>query len=100
MYLQTHQKEVADMVAITKDLEATSRQLQEHLKFNHSSLKNAIEYLMLKVEQAQENLKREGRTIVTKVGVHQLPTLWSFLFVEKKVVLDFQIWILASERIW
>ena len=57
------------MVSITKELETTSRQLQEHLKFNHSSLRQAIESLTLKVEIAQENLKREGRVIVNKVRI-------------------------------
>lgn len=69
MYLETHQKEVVEMVSITKELESTSRQLQEHLKFNHSSLRQAIESLTLKVEMAQENLKRQGRSIVNKVSV-------------------------------
>ncbi|XP_065214147.1 prominin-like protein isoform X2 [Planococcus citri] len=68
MYLETHQKEVAEMVSITKELETTSRQLQEHLKFNHTSLKQAIESLTLKVEIAQENLKRQGRTIVNRLA--------------------------------
>ncbi len=69
LYLEVHQKrQVTEMTAIVKDLESTAVQLQEHLKFNHTSLKNAVEHLVGEVQLAQEKLLKEGRTIVTKVS--------------------------------
>lgn len=55
------------MTRTMKELESIAHQLQEHLKFNRTSLKNAIEYLLDEVNQAQYKLKNEGQTIVTKV---------------------------------
>ncbi|XKL60926.1 hypothetical protein PGB90_007983 [Kerria lacca] len=69
MYLQTHQiYQVAEMISITKELESIAAQLQEHLKFNHTSLKNAVEHLLEEVKTAQEKLQIRGRGIVTKLA--------------------------------
>lgn len=71
MYLQTHQiYQVAEMISITKELESIAAQLQEHLKFNHTSLKNAVEHLLEEVKTAQEKLQIRGRGIVTKVNLY------------------------------
>lgn len=68
MYLRLHQENhVKAMRNISELLESTANQLQEHLRFNHSSLRNAVEHLLLEVEQAQNYLDNEGPTIVTKV---------------------------------
>lgn len=68
MYLKVHQgQHVAAMLDISQRLESTANQLQEHLRFNHTSLRHAVEHLLLEVEQAQTYLYTEGPTIVTKV---------------------------------
>jgi len=69
MYLKVHQgQQVALMLDISQRLESTANQLQEHLRFNHSSLRHAVEHLLIEVEQAQKYLYNEGPTIVTKVS--------------------------------
>jgi len=69
MYLKVHQaQQVALMLDISQRLESTANQLQEHLRFNHSSLRHAVEHLLIEVEQAQKYLYTEGPTIVTKVS--------------------------------
>lgn len=55
------------MIDITKNLESTAAQLEEHLKFNHSSLRAAVEHLLTEVEYAQDKLQREGHSVVVKV---------------------------------
>lgn len=66
-YLRTHQEQVDEMTKTMKDLESIANKLEEHLKFNHTSLKNAIEYLLVEVQKAQSKLREEGQIIVTKV---------------------------------
>lgn len=61
---------VAAMLDISQRLESTANQLQEHLRFNHSSLRHAVEHLLVEVEQAQQYLYTEGPTIVTTVSKH------------------------------
>ncbi|XP_001946597.2 prominin-like protein isoform X2 [Acyrthosiphon pisum] len=69
MYLKVHQaQQVALMLDISQRLESTANQLQEHLRFNHSSLRHAVEHLLIEVEQAQKYLYTEGPTIVTKLA--------------------------------
>jgi len=59
---------VAAMLDISQRLESTANQLQDHLRFNHSSLRSAVEHLLIEVEQAQNYLYHEGSSIVTKVS--------------------------------
>ncbi|XP_025422420.1 prominin-like protein isoform X2 [Sipha flava] len=69
LYLKVHQNQhVAGMLDISQRLESTAIQLQEHLRFNHSSLRHAVEHLLVEVEQAQHFLYTEGPTIVTKLA--------------------------------
>ncbi|XP_050421602.1 prominin-like protein isoform X2 [Adelges cooleyi] len=69
MYLKVHQgHHVTAMIDISQRLESTANQLQEHLRFNHSSLRNAVEHLLIEVEQAQNYLRNEGTTLVTKLA--------------------------------
>lgn len=69
MYLKVHQgQHVAAMLDISQRLESTANQLQEHLRFNHTSLRHAVEHLLMEVDQAQVYLYKEGPTIVTKVS--------------------------------
>lgn len=69
MYLRVHQgQQVALMLDISQRLESTANQLQEHLRFNHTSLRNAVEHLLVEVDQAQKYLYNEGPTIITKVS--------------------------------
>lgn len=56
------------MLEISQQLESTAIQLQEHLRFNHTSLRSAVEHLLVEVEQAQKYLYNEGPTIVVKVS--------------------------------
>jgi len=56
------------MLDISQRLEATANQLQDHLRFNHSSLRHAVEHLLIEVEQAQTYLYNKGSLIVTKVS--------------------------------
>lgn len=67
-YLRTHQEQVDEMTKTMKDLESIANKLEEHLKFNHTSLKNAIEYLLVEVQKAQSKLREEGQIIVTKLA--------------------------------
>lgn len=70
MYLKVHQgQHVAAMLDISQRLESTANQLQEHLRFNHTSLRHAVEHLLMEVDQAQIYLYKEGPTIVTKVKI-------------------------------
>lgn len=81
MYLKVHQaQQVALMLDISQRLESTANQLQEHLRFNHSSLRHAVEHLLIEVEQAQKYLYNEGPTIVTKVSNTNYVYLISVLF--------------------
>lgn len=69
MYLKVHQgQHVAAMLDISQRLESTANQLQEHLRFNHSSLRHAVEHLLREVEQAQQYLYKEGPTIVNTLA--------------------------------
>jgi len=69
MYLKVHQgQHVAAMLDISQRLESTAIQLQEHLRFNHSSLRHAVEHLLIEVEQAQQYLYKEGPSIVNTVS--------------------------------
>lgn len=71
MYLKVHQgQHVAAMLDISQRLENTANQLQEHLRFNHTSLRHAVEHLLIEVEQAQRYLYTEGPTIVKTVSKH------------------------------
>lgn len=56
------------MLDISQRLESTANQLQDHLRFNHSSLRHAVEHLLLEVEQAQNYLYKQGPLIVSKVS--------------------------------
>lgn len=70
MYLKMHQAEqVTKMLVIGQQLESTANLLQEHLRFNHSSLRSAVEHLLDEVEHAQTYLYNEGPTIVSKVSL-------------------------------
>lgn len=69
MYLKTHQDNlVSSMIDLSKKLESTAHQLQEHLKFNHTSLQNAIDQLLVDVEGAQKYLRLEGRATVQAIA--------------------------------
>lgn len=73
MYLKGHQNQhVTAMLDISQRLETTANQLQDHLRFNHSSLRDAVEHLLKEVEQAQAYLYNEGSIIVTKVSYSYL----------------------------
>lgn len=63
------------MIDITKNLESTAAQLEEHLKFNHSSLRAAVEHLMVEMKYAQNELQSKGQDILIKVL-----KIWFFLF--------------------
>lgn len=68
LYLHTHQEtHVNEMIRITKQLESTAAQLEEHLKFNHTTLKAAVVHLLREVESAQNELQRRGHAVVIKV---------------------------------
>lgn len=69
IYLKVHQgQHVAAMLDISQRLESTANQLQDHLRFNHSSLRHAVEHLLIEVEQAQTYLYNEGPLIVSKLA--------------------------------
>lgn len=69
MYLALHQQNhVVGMLDYSKRLEAAAALLHTHLKFNHSSLRAAVDHLLLEVEDAQLMLDRDGAALVTKLG--------------------------------
>lgn len=67
-YLKVHEKDVEDLLQLSKRLEHSANLLQEHLKFNHSSLRQAVDHLLDEVEAAQKMLDLEGPNLVIKLG--------------------------------
>uniref|UniRef100_A0A8D8QGB3 Prominin-like protein n=1 Tax=Cacopsylla melanoneura TaxID=428564 RepID=A0A8D8QGB3_9HEMI len=69
MYLKVHHEtQVMGMLDLSKRLEASAILLSEHLKFNHTSLRAAVDHLLLEVEDAQKMLDQDGPNIVAKLG--------------------------------
>lgn len=65
MYLEAHQeRQVGLMVKLSRDLHDNATALASHLRFNHSSLSKAVEYLLLDLRQAQTTLNSQGPAIV------------------------------------
>lgn len=87
------------MLEIIQRLESTANQLQDHLRFNHSSLRHAVEHLLVEVEQAQNYLYTEGPTIITKVSitiylqisVYFFAIKFVYVFIHKKKLLKTKI---------
>lgn len=68
MYLEVHQeRQVSIMAELAGWLDGNATLLSQHLKFNHSSLSQAIDSLLTSVFQAQALLNSKGPAIVHKV---------------------------------
>ncbi|XP_073996108.1 prominin-like protein isoform X2 [Rhodnius prolixus] len=69
MYLEVHQeKQVGVMVQLSKQLHGNASLLSNHLRFNHSSLKHAVDSLLSDLKQAQKTLNSQGPAIVRKLA--------------------------------
>lgn len=69
LYLNTHQDtHVKGMLDVSSRLEAAAKMLQSHLKFNHTSLRVAVDHLLLEVEDAQVMLEKNGSRIIASLG--------------------------------
>ncbi|KAF6199321.1 hypothetical protein GE061_007347 [Apolygus lucorum] len=69
MYLEVHQeRQVELMVKLSKQLHGNASLLSNHLKFNHSSLKLAVDSLLRDLKQAQKTLNSQGPAIVRKLA--------------------------------
>ncbi|BET01929.1 Prominin [Nesidiocoris tenuis] len=69
MYLEVHQERQVDvMVKLSKQLHSNATLLQNHLRFNHSSLKQAVDSLLRDLKQAQKTLNSQGPAIVRKLA--------------------------------
>jgi prominin 1 len=68
MYIESFQTNVVDkMVDLSKRLRVSTNALQEDLKFNHTSLRQAIHQLLREVDDAQDYLQNKGPEEVVKV---------------------------------
>ncbi|RZF46662.1 hypothetical protein LSTR_LSTR002525 [Laodelphax striatellus] len=68
-YLELHQRQqVQSMLELSRYLEGNSTQLNEHLRFNHSSLSEAVHKMLHQIEQAQTFLNTQGPQIVGKLA--------------------------------
>lgn len=68
MFLESSQREIVDVMAqLSRQLRANTTALQEDLKFNHTSLRDAVHGLIREVEDAQEYLSVQGPDEVIKV---------------------------------
>lgn len=67
-YLEMHQiNQVNTMVQLSRYLDGNATQLSEHLRFNQSSLREAVYKMLQQIERAQEFLDAKGPQIVGKV---------------------------------
>ncbi|XP_014257158.1 prominin-like protein [Cimex lectularius] len=69
LYLEVHQERQVDlMVKLSKQLHGNATLLASHLRFNHSSLKHAVDALLNDLRQAQKTLNSQGPAIVRKLA--------------------------------
>lgn len=69
MYLEVHQeRQVGLMVRLSRDLHDNATALSHHLRFNHSSLSDAVDSLLLDLRQAQSMLNSQGPAIVRAIA--------------------------------
>lgn len=69
MFLETSQDRIVDVMAqLSRQLRANTTALQEDLKFNHTSLRDAVHGLIKEVESAQEYLSVNGPDEVIEVS--------------------------------
>ncbi|XP_059472702.1 prominin-like protein isoform X2 [Neocloeon triangulifer] len=69
MYIESFQTNVVDkMVDLSKKLRVSTNNLQEDLKFNHTSLRQAIHQLLREVDDAQDYLQKQGPEEVVKLA--------------------------------
>lgn len=87
MYIESFQTNVVDkMVDLSKRLRVSTSALQEDLKFNHTSLRQAIHQLLREVDDAQDYLQNKGPEEVVKVNI--------FLFLAIKLMISYSIRII------
>lgn len=73
MFLESSQREIVDVMAqLSRQLRANTTALQEDLKFNHSSLREAVYGLIREVEKAQDYLSKDGPGEVLEVSNMEL----------------------------
>ncbi|XP_065338123.1 prominin-like protein isoform X3 [Cloeon dipterum] len=69
MYIEGFQVNVLDkMIDLSKRLRESTNNLQEDLKFNYTSLRQAIDQLLREVDDAQEYLQQHGPDEVVKLA--------------------------------
>jgi len=67
LYLEGLQRWVTSIGSLTRSLKATTERLNEHLKFNKTSLREAIADLITQAEFAQSYLRTNGSKEVTQL---------------------------------
>lgn len=65
------------MVRLARDLHGNATALSQHLRFNHSSLSEAVDYLLSDLRQAQTTLNSQGPAIVRAVSIVDYLTIYS-----------------------
>ncbi|KAL1116056.1 hypothetical protein AAG570_005551 [Ranatra chinensis] len=69
MYLEMHQeRQVAVMGRLAGELHGNATLLSHHLRFNHSSLRQAVDTLLNALNQAQHTLNTKGPRIVQQLA--------------------------------
>jgi len=68
-YLELHQeRQVRVMAKLAHELHNSAALLSDHLKFNHTSLREAVHSLLADLTQAQKTINSEGPHIVRKLA--------------------------------
>lgn len=76
-----HRGIVASMTNLSHQLTSTAVELQEHIKFNHSSMADAIYKLINEVDKAQDFITKKGPTYVKMVK----PNFFFYIFLSSFV---------------
>lgn len=68
-HTHTHQtNQVDSMIQLSNWLNGNATQLTEHLKFNQSSLRDAVNNMLVQIAEAQKSLNKDGPMIVGKLA--------------------------------
>lgn len=68
LLLKSHSDHVVPMTKLSDELSENAMKLEEHVKFNHSSMGEAIRHLVSDVTLAQQFLNEEGPKCVQRVS--------------------------------
>lgn len=68
LWLEQMSRVVAEMKLTVRHLKTSVDQLQEHLRFNHSSLREAVRGLISQANKATEFLQQRGPTLIAELS--------------------------------